>query len=739
MNNPAFASVNRNDPCPCGSGNKFKKCCMEKVSAATSAQPVVNIKLLLQHASTALNSGRILDADAILAQALAANPRNSEVLTLKAYACLQMGRADQADELIRRSLAVDSNNGLAFFIAAMVAKSRKKFDEMELLLLKAEKLKPSGYMAQIFANMGDCQHEKRNLPVAIHYFDKAIKEDPRHAKAYFFRGMARYDLEGVNNDVMVDAKKGMELAPRDVDLKCKMAAVYVLEKKFDDARSLLEEALALKPDDEQALFFYATAYQEYGDTDKARAIYEELLSKNPNSIRGKVAYNLLLPTIPMSNEHIDTWRERLLSGMKKLVNEGVQIPDPEKQGFYLPFYQGYHGRDNTDMMRQMSDFFIKTCPSTCFTAEHCKSKPGAKQKLRIGFVSELFHSALLTQFFGPIIENLGSDENFEVIVFAYSARRNQRVDNLTQMVDKYIMLPQNLTQAQRTVAAEQIDILIFLDIGMRLPSYLLALSRLAHIQAVMGGHPITSGIPNMDYFFTTGSMEPVGAEAHYTEKLMAGAEMLAVFKRDYIEEKPFTRADFGLPEGDVRLYACPVLLNKIHVDMDEVFTEILKRDDKARILLFDEGRFAWRKLLQQRFAERIGKAFTDRIIFRPFIPGDKFIHAMRQMDCIIDTLHFSFGTTAFLLLGSNVPFVTLPGAFLRGRGAYGLFKIIGMLELSADTIEGYANLAVKLATDKAFYNEIKQKISERSGVLFDNYEPVPQFKKHLQRIYQETC
>ncbi len=27
----------RNDPCPCGSGNKFKRCCLEKDAAATSA------------------------------------------------------------------------------------------------------------------------------------------------------------------------------------------------------------------------------------------------------------------------------------------------------------------------------------------------------------------------------------------------------------------------------------------------------------------------------------------------------------------------------------------------------------------------------------------------------------------------------------------------------------------------------------------------------------------------------
>src|SRR5207249_234995 len=33
--------VGRNDPCPCGSGKKYKKCCLEKDQAAERAQRVV--------------------------------------------------------------------------------------------------------------------------------------------------------------------------------------------------------------------------------------------------------------------------------------------------------------------------------------------------------------------------------------------------------------------------------------------------------------------------------------------------------------------------------------------------------------------------------------------------------------------------------------------------------------------------------------------------------------------------
>ena len=33
-----MAQIGRNDPCPCGSGNKYKRCCLEKDQAAASAK-----------------------------------------------------------------------------------------------------------------------------------------------------------------------------------------------------------------------------------------------------------------------------------------------------------------------------------------------------------------------------------------------------------------------------------------------------------------------------------------------------------------------------------------------------------------------------------------------------------------------------------------------------------------------------------------------------------------------------
>ena len=47
-----------------------------------------------------------------------------------------------------------------------------------------------------------------------------------------------------------------------------------------------------------------------------------------------------------------------------------------------------------------------------------------------------------------------------------------------------------------------------------------AATRNAPIQCMAWGHPITSGLPTMDYFLTSQLMEPSDGQSHYSEKLI---------------------------------------------------------------------------------------------------------------------------------------------------------------------------------------------------------------------------
>ena len=98
------------------------------------------------------------------------------------------------------------------------------------------------------------------------------------------------------------------------------------------------------------------------------------------------------------------------------------------------------------------------------------------------------------------------------------------------------------------IAALELDILFYQDIGMEPFSYLLALARLAPVQCVSYGHPDTTGIPNMDYYVSNDLYEPPGAAEHYSERLVelhdaADAGLLLSAAR---AAAAATRADLGL-------------------------------------------------------------------------------------------------------------------------------------------------------------------------------------------------
>ena len=56
---------------------------------------------------------------------------------------------------------------------------------------------------------------------------------------------------------------------------------------------------------------------------------------------------------------------------------------------------------------------------------------------------------------------------------------------------------------------------IYLDVGMDPMTYFLAFARLAPVQCVTWGHPVTTGVPNMDYFISSDLLEPLPGQGSF--------------------------------------------------------------------------------------------------------------------------------------------------------------------------------------------------------------------------------
>ena len=87
---------------------------------------------------------------------------------------------------------------------------------------------------------------------------------------------------------------------------------------------------------------------------------------------------------------------------------------------------------------------------------------------------------------------------------------------LAQNCDRVVRLEDQLDYPvnARAIRDSQLDILIYADIGMGIPTYLLAGLRLAPLQVALLGHASTTGLPTVDYFFSS-EVEPPQAAAQY--------------------------------------------------------------------------------------------------------------------------------------------------------------------------------------------------------------------------------
>ena len=180
-------------------------------------------------------------------------------------------------------------------------------------------------------------------------------------------------------------------------------------------------------------------------------------------------------------------------------------------------------------------------------------------------------------------------KKFEIILFHLGSDRRAKdedLDALSSYVDDFALVPSQYSKGREIIANYEVDILYYMDIGMEPLGYFLAFSRLAPIQCVTWGHPVTTGIPNIDYFISWKINEPHDAKSHYSEELILFEGFSTYYSPPDYESLEYDRGEFGL-NADENLYVCPQSLFKFHPSFDPILVDILCSDDRARIIILD--------------------------------------------------------------------------------------------------------------------------------------------------------
>jgi predicted O-linked N-acetylglucosamine transferase (SPINDLY family) len=685
----------------------------------------------LQLGMQSLRQERLIQAKTLYEQVLQVIPRHADALQWLGVIQHKLGNSERAIELIHQAIA--ASPGSAFFYSTLgnVLKDIGKNAEAEASYNQALALNPN--LVEAHNNLGILQTMQGKLSESIESFRKALALFPGYAEALNNMGIALNALD--KTEAALDAfQRAIKVTPNYAEAHLNMG--NALHKKIpDQALPYLRRGVALSPHSHMAFYYLARALHEHGELEEARANYAQCLALKPNpGVRIKSA--LMLPPIMGTDERVLSVRANFEENLAKLSSENVSFDDPLKELCDTNFFLAYHGLNDKDIQTKVARFYAQACPSLLFVARHCQGPRSPQRKKRIGFLSRYIVSHSVALSFSRIVAALSTTGGFDVTLISTIYAESHTLEEFyPNFQGQYVRIPVELEGARNCVGALELDILVYLDIGMESLSYFLAFARLAPVQCVVGGHPVTTGIPTLDYYLSSEMCEIENAQDHYSENLVRLPVGAFYFERPTVPAVGKTRFELGLPT-DGCIYACPMTLFKLHPDFDVAMERILQLDPMGHVVLFSDKKFsAWQVQLERRFESTISADVRDRIVFVPWVSDpQEFMRVIAASDVVLDPFHFGIGTTAIPVCAVGTPFVTRPSEFLRGRVGLFFCKLMDLMDCALDDVETYAIKAVSIATNPSERARLKSKILANNQVLFQNEKGLQDLIDFLENV-----
>jgi predicted O-linked N-acetylglucosamine transferase (SPINDLY family) len=479
------------------------------------------------------------------------------------------------------------------------------------------------------------------------------------------------------------------------------------------------------------------AEQAAGRMDEAVRAYERAIEIEPTPAR-RVKLATAISPIPASREAIAAERARMSEVLDELLESpGAPLAaDPFEARLWTNFYLAYHAENDRELQQKTAAVYRRICPVLAYTAPHCAQPCASGNRIRVGLISQHLRSHSIGRTSRGLFAQL-SRERFEVIaIFAAPVVDDDVSRAIRRDAEHTLVVPRDLRRAQELIAARQLDILFYQDIGMEPFTYFLSHARLAPVQCVSFGHPDTTGVASVDYFISNDLYEPPQAQSHYSETLFLVRNLgtLAYYYRPALRQPPKPRAAFGLP-ADRPLYLCPQNLFKVHPDMDDLIADILRRDSQGIVALVEGRVRGWSRLLRARW-QRSMPDVQQRIVFVPRLREDDYLNLISVADVMLDTVHFNGMNTSLEAFAVGTPVVTLPGAFQRGRHTQAMYRRMGLEDLVARDANGYVEMAINLANNADYRAQVSGRIAERSPVLYEDAQVVREFERFFEAAIQ---
>jgi predicted O-linked N-acetylglucosamine transferase (SPINDLY family) len=481
-----------------------------------------------------------------------------------------------------------------------------------------------------------------------------------------------------------------------------------------------------------------------GDIAAAAALGKAAVALKPSSFRTRwMAANLLAPVLDreadMAPER-QRWREAIgaIAADLKLdsperINEAVAAVQ-ETSNFHL-HYRGVENRPEQELYGGvLTRIAAARWPALAERPRRTGGPRAGGRRPRVGFISAYFHEHSIWKTHSAWIT--ASRREFEKYVYYAGRRVEEGYTDLVRRAADHWRQESSVAGLAALIAADQLDLLIYLDHGMVLELQLLAALPLAPVQANGLGHPITSGMPSFSHALSSARMEPADGDRHYSETLvrLSGSASCYSWAR-LARQLEMTPAARGGSVDRARVhFLCAQNLSKYLPQHDALLARIAAELPAAEFHFLGEnaGRI-------ERLERRLGLAFEAlgldpkrHLRFHGRLLPAGFFRLNLDCDLFLDGILWSGNNTAHEAIACGLPIVTWPGPEMRGRHAFALLGMMGLEETVAKDAQGYVDLAVALGRDPERRRHLRQEIETRRAAIYDDPSPIADLERFIK-------
>lgn len=670
--------------------------------------------------------GRIDESIERYRQTLRLDPEIAETHYNMGNAYKDKNQLDQAIACFEHATAINPEHSPAFYNMGNAFRDKGRIDQAIRCFQQCIQIEPRDIEA--LYNLGNVFYKQNRLKEAINAYSDLLKLNPGHVKTYNNLGCLFKGL-GAFNEAKYVLEKAISIDNRYTDLHINLGNVYKEQNKFTESVSCYESALNIDPNHVDALNSMGIMLKKYGKFEEGLKYHERAVGLSREISPAWWYYYLALPILYDDTDEIKGCRKRFSDGLEYL-EKNIDLSNSEQRkaaldgvGSITNFYLQYQGYDDTYFQKKYGRLVCKIMQANFPHWSIPRSMPTLKknEKVRIGYISSFMLSHTIGTFLMGWLEN-HDRAKFEIHCYHIGGQSDIMTGKFGKISDHFHHIHGNLELVAEQIVKDDLHVLIFTDIGMYAPATQLAGLRLAPVQCKGWGHPVTTGLPTIDYYISSDLMEPEDAQGHYTEELVKLPNLALAFPRPMLPKNIKRREHFGFKSADF-VYLTSQSLFKYLPQHDSVYPLIAKKVINAKIVFIENPS----RFVTQQFKKRLQTCFAahrldvdDFCVFQPRLKYDDFLNLNLASDVLLDTLSWSGGKTTLEAIGCGLPVVTCPGQFMRGRHAYAMLKMMGVEDTIVDNVKDYINIAVRLGLDKNFFDKIKNLMALNQDKLFND-------------------